>query len=73
MSGDYLRRSFRRRVEDMEERLAEIRHRLIIEEACTKAATDGAINFPGFLETEEELLDEAAELERILVTGESQA
>lgn len=61
---------FRRR---MEERITEVRHRLAMEEACSRTAIGGAANVPGFLEMEEELLGEAAELERILAAGESGA
>ena len=56
----------RRRIE---ERVAEIRHRLAMEEACGGTVIGGVANLPGFLELEEELLDEAAELERILAPG----
>jgi len=49
----------------MDERLAEIRHRLVMEEVCGKAT-----NVAGFLEMEEELLGEAAELERMLAAEE---
>ena len=69
MSGDYPR-SRQRRMEAVEERLSEIRHRLVIEGACGETAASGAANVPGFLETEEELLDEAAELERVLAARE---
>lgn len=70
MSWVYLRDSFRRRREAMEQRLAEVRHRLVVERACGKAvyggaAVDGAASVPGLLEMEE-LLDEAAVLEQAL-------
>lgn len=76
MSGEYLRNSLRRRMgasaEAMEERLTEIRHRLVVERACGKAVYGGALvggfaSVPGSSEMEEELLDEAAELERVLL------
>ena len=72
MSGEFLRDSFRRRMEAMEQRLAEIRHRLVVERACGEAVYGGALvggfaSVPGSSEMEEELLDEAAELERGLL------
>ena len=70
-SRDYLRNSassrFQRRMEAVEERLAEIRHQLVVEGACGEIAISGAADVPGFLEMEEELLAEAAELERVLL------
>ena len=49
------------RREDMEERVAEIRHRLVVE-----TAHGGSGCAPEFLDREEELIDELHELERDL-------
>lgn len=64
MSGGHPRNAFLWRVE---RRLEEVRHRLIVEKTCGEtSAPGGAANVPGFLEMEEELHEEAVELEWVL-------
>lgn len=52
----------------LEERIAEVRYRLAMEGECGgySGSPSGSGSVPGSLENEEELVDEMAELERLL-------